>query len=215
MTITTKNCKDFIVNISSFIGEDSNDKWNRIKKYNIEPYILRDFKNSVGRILTIAQYNNELFLYTLGEVVSISKEVSDLPEVETIGMHYVGHKATKEDLKIFISSCIKNNSSIVYDDAYTDAINPSKWELNWDFIPLDEEDYEIKENYLYYSIDNKYIKNRNIYKRENIDQFACYVDRADLYKIHCLFMPDYDTAYRISIYETNDHYLHLGLNNSD
>lgn len=215
MTITTKNCKDFILSIADFIGEDSNEKWNRIKKYNVEPYILRDFENSTGRILTVAEYNDKLFLYTLGEVVSSSNEVNELDEVETLGMYYVGHKATETDLKQFISSCIKINSNIVDTNDYNDAINPSKWRLNWEYVPLEEKDYIIEENYLYYSIDNEYIYNRNCYKRGNIDQFACYIDRTDLYKIHCVSMPDYDTAYRIYIYETNDHYLYLGLNNSD
>lgn len=215
MTITTKDCKDLIVNIADVIGEDSNEKWNRIKKYKVEPYILRDFENSAGRILTIAQYNDKLFLYKLSEAVSSSEVVSDVNEVETLGMHYVGHQATQEDLKQFIALCIKNNPNIVYEEDYVDAINPCQWKLNWDFIPLDAEDYEIEENYLYYSIDNEYIFNRNIYKRGNVDQFACYIAREDLYKIHCVFMPDYDTAYRIYIYETKDHYLYLGLNNPD
>jgi hypothetical protein len=215
MTITTQNCKDFIINISPIIGENSNEKWNRIKKYTFEQYILRDFKNSVGRIVTIAQYNQNLFLYKLGAAVHHLTEASDLQEVEVPGMHYVGHKAKKQDLQKFISLCVKQNSNIVSEDAYADAINPYKWDLDWDFIPVDEEDYEIKENYLYYSINNDYILNWDIYKIENISQFAYYIELADLYKIHCVFMPDHDTAYRISIYETNDHYLYLGLNNSD
>lgn len=215
MTINTQSCKDFIVNISMLIGEDSNEKWKRIKKYSVEPYILRDFENSFGRILTIAEHNEKLFLYSLDKAVNSLELVAQSNEIEDLGKQYIGHKATLENLQQFISLCIKNDPNIVYADAYGDALNPKKWNLDWDFIPLDAEDYEIEENYLYYSIDNEYIFNWNIYNPKNVDQFACYIDRLDLYKIHCLFMPDYDTTYRFSIYETKDHYLYLGLNYSD
>lgn len=214
MPNTTQNCKDFITSIATLIGEDPQEQWKRIRKYKLDPYLLRDFQNKAGRLLTIGEYNDTLFLYTIGEPFGqeVSHDNSEENIVESLGMHYVGHKATLADLQSFISQCVISNPNIVYEDAYDDAIKPNSWDLIWDFIPLDDEDYEIGDHYLYYSTENLYIYD---YPYKDREQFYCYIDRPDLYKIYGVFMQDYDTAYRINIYETKDHYLFLGLNDPD
>lgn len=184
MTKSTEQCKTFIAAISYMIGASPQDKWKRTRKYKQDDLLLRDFSNADGRTIIIAEKGDNLFLYQLDKPASQSSSVLD-------GKKYIGKKATVKDLKEFIAQCVMQDPSIVYEDAFDDAIEASSWDNTYEGnAPEDCDDEFIADGEIALDID-------------------------DIKWVHEVFMPDYDTAYRITIYETKDKHLILGRNNPD
>lgn len=204
MPISTQDCKNFIGSISALI--ESDNSWKRIKKYKDNSLILRDFQNQEGRTLTIGENNGKLFLYQLSPYMVKPQEW---------GVRFLGHPAKDHEVFDFIAHCIKEDSDIVGEGfstdednlrAIKDGVKPESWTVweSWtgealqEFI-ADASEYWIQLN-LYYGDGNG---NR------------AKVDTSNLTKIFWVGMPDYDTAYRIYIFETKNHTLLLGCNDSD
>jgi hypothetical protein len=192
MTISTKDCKNFIDSISHIIDTSSKDKWKRIRKYKEDNLVLRDFENQDGRALTICEKDGKLSLYQLNSS-PIAQAIDD-----GWGKKYLGREAKPEDISAFLAECIAADPEIVYDDQDTlkDASNPNSWTELWVINTLSSEDdlglYYVDENEKPITLSQKNIKN-----------------------IHVFRMPNYDTAYRISVFETEDKYLYLGNNDPD
>lgn len=196
MTVSTKDCKEFIESISQAIDASAQDKWKRIRKYKENDLVLRDFENQDGRTLTICEKNGKLSLYQLN-LSSITTAIK-----EGWGIKYLGHKAKPQDISNFLSDCIKAEPEIVYEDAIEPAKNPKSWEQDCkiDCSQDDDEDDEEIDLDLYYVDENHNTVTLN---------------KEDVAFIHVFFMPDFDTTYRISVFETKDHYLYLGNNDPD
>lgn len=63
MTITTEDCKNFIKKNSKLLGYAS-DTWKRVRKYKEGKFVLRDFSNSKGDVLTVCEDERQnLFFY--------------------------------------------------------------------------------------------------------------------------------------------------------
>lgn len=63
MTITTEDCKNFIKKNSKLLGYSS-DNWKRVRKYKEGKFVLRDFTNNKGDVLTVCEDERQnLFFY--------------------------------------------------------------------------------------------------------------------------------------------------------
>jgi hypothetical protein len=201
MKISTQDCKNFLSNIAHILGESPKENWKRVKKYKQLDLTLRIFENSQGRKLTIAEKNNQLFLYSLMENV-VCSSVSQSDTISSKGYQKFHSSIKKSDVFEFIADCCKKDSKILsfygeedstIEDTLQDAIIPNNWfmiddieEFELDEIPID----------LFYSEEKK-------------------LDPQNISKVYWVALSDYDTAYRIYIYETKDHELFLGCNEPD
>lgn len=220
MTISTQDCKDFIESISYYIQASPDDKWKRIKKYKDGDTVLRDFENQDGRQLTIAEGQDSLFLYQLNAPVMSSVVDST---VDTWGKKFIGRSATEKDVFQFMAECVDKDNDILgqgfsmdEDNTIKDGINPASWTVwsNW------SKDITHSDNY------NKYpLKDFTIDNDGDWGEYDLYyaddkgnkvqIKPKELLQVFWVGMRDYDTAYRIYIFETKNHTLLLGVNNSD
>lgn len=203
MAISTQDCKDFIASISNIVGSSSLDDWKRIKKYKYESLVLRDFRNQEGRGLTIAEKDGQLFLYQLSS-----------PETNVIGRTFLGRKAKEKDITYFIAQCVVNDNDILGSSFSLDSDNiqvlstgqnPSSWTIweKWNQTEDTLQDFLEEDNGqldLYYADGNGETQK---------------VRETDILEVFWVGMPDYDTAYRIYIFETKNHTLLLGCNEPD
>lgn len=196
MTVSTKDCKEFIDSISQIINASSQDKWKRTRKYKENDLVLRDFENQDGRTLTICEKEGKLSLYQLNST-SIEEVIED-----GWGKKYLGHEAKPEEVAIFLAECISADPEIVYEDEVEAAQKPKSWRKDCSVNCSDVDDEDAK----YMDFDLYYVDENNKKVTLNKD---------DVTFIHVFFMPDFDTAYRISVFETKDHCLLLGNNHPD
>lgn len=212
MTISTQDCKDFINKIGHLINTN-NEKWKRTKKYKQGTLVLRDFESESGRKLTVAENNGKLFLYQLQALTMQS--VSESTSV-VFGKRVFSKQPTDKEVLQFMVDCVNQDHSIVDgSDKQTlkDALNIKSWTIwqKW--------------------TDN--IKHNNDYDEESLEEFidddwhdfTVYCDDPqilnsclnpdDIKQVFWLGMSDYDTAYRIYIYQTKDNTLYLGENDPD
>ena len=222
MTISTQDCKDFISQISHIIHSNNSDKWKRIKKYKQDHLILRDFEDQDGQSLIIAELNNTLFLYQLSaKKKSISNLKTNIP-----GSKFIGQDATEKDVFTFIAECIQNDGTIVdYDSSYNDDEDEQTWKdgKNPDsWIVWEKWSQAIKKSNRYNEHPLKDFFDNNdgnwgefdlYYADENGETIK--IDKKNLIQVFWIGMSDYDTSYRIYIFETKDHTLFLGCNNPD
>lgn len=214
MTINTQDCKDFISSISHTIHSNVSDKWKRTKKYKQNSLILRDFENQDGRKLTIAEHNNQLFLFQLSELINFVPNSSILKNNK--GQLFLGHLSTDEDVFSFMANCVRQDPSIVYDedDTLEDAIRSKSWTV-WEKWSKNCK----KDSYYEHPLDDFLSNDGNwgefdlFYPDEDGNQLE--IVKEDLISVYWVGMSDYDTAFRIYVFETFDHQLWLGCNNPD
>lgn len=209
MNISTQNCKDFISSISNIINADATDKWKRIKKYKEGSLILRDFQNQNGRILTVAEIQGKLSLYSLPPVQFISKQITKP------GTKLIGHPVNSEEVCLFMAESIQYDEDALGDiweqdieKTLQDAKDSSSWHI-W-------ETYNNEDNTLndFFDEDSSlfptkflllYCEGNNTVK----------VDKNDILNVYIVIMGEYSTNYRFTIFETKNHTLLLGNNDSD
>jgi hypothetical protein len=210
MAISTQDCKDFISSITEIIGASSQDKWKRTRKYKENTLVFRDFENQDGRILTICEKDGKLSLYQL----------NSSPVVQSIeegwGKKYIGREAKHEDVAAFLAEYISKDSDILDqsepDEIKNDlkiAVKPNSWEswlTKYEGYAMTAEDW--LENWGFGS-DNCEL----YYADDNGEAIA--LDTENVERVFIFVMPHFDTAYRISVFETKDHCLYLGNNEPD
>lgn len=219
MTISTQDCKDFILSISHIIYASSADVWKRTKKYKDSNIVLRDFENQHGRKLTIAEISGNLFLYNLDSLATNIVLTAPINIANEKGRKYIGHAANEKDVFKFMAECVKADNTIVDDEdaqTVTDAIDPSSWTI-WQTWSKKIKDYDL---YNQAPLDSYFEDNDGdwgefelFYPDKNGD--ALEIVKKDIIQIFWVGMNDYDTAYRIYVFETYDHQLWLGCNNPD
>jgi len=188
----TEDCKKFIADIAETLGEDSSESWSRVRKYQESGYVLRDFKNSKGRVLTIGENNAKCFLYQLW-----GKDETGF-EKDFQGVVRLGHKAKQSDIVNFMVECIKKDNSIVWEEDLSDACNPKNWIIAASTQELDDR-FDTTPHYQV----NPY------------DESLSYLELENILEIHWVILSDHDTNYRIFVYETTDFCLILGHNDPD
>lgn len=224
MTISTQDCKDFIGSISGYINSNPNDTWKRIKKYKEGDMVLRDFENQEGRKLTIAEEDSSLFIYQLSSPIIHSVIVPPIDD-DTWGKKLIGRDVTEKDVFKFIAECVEKDNAILGEEfcmdednvrAIKDGVNSKSWYV------LEKWSKKIKKSAKYGEYPLKDFINDNdgdwgeydlYYADDNGNQSQ--INPKDLIQVFWVGMTDYDTAYRIYVFETKDHTLFLGVNNSD
>lgn len=200
ITINTQECKDFLSKHAKVFGASKTDTWSRVKKYSYNGLVLRDFKNQNGLNVTLAQSPAGLYVYTqeidMAGVKNTSKKKSVKGEKRFVG------NITKEDVISFMLECVEKDNDIISPDSFEGvlecALEYNSWTI-WETIISEFE--ERGDIFALYYLD----ANNN---RQEIDP-------EKIKKIHWLGMYNYDTAYRIYIFQTNDNRLVLGHNDSD
>lgn len=216
MTISTQDCKEFIRSISSTINADVNDKWKRTKKYKENILCLRDFENQFGRTLTIAENNGQLFLYQL---IPLAGVVQSIFSQETIpGRYLLGRVAKEKDIVEFISRCVKEDHDIVLneDNTLVEAMNSHSWEIfqKWSSLIKKSDGFSAHPlDYFFEDNDGNFEEFDLFYPDENGNTLQ--IDKENILQVFWIWMPNYDTSYRIYIFETKNHELLLGCNNPD
>lgn len=202
MSKSTQECKDFITSIQSILKISENDIWKRIKKYKKDNFILRDFSNQEGRILTICEDENELTLYSLNEPLNepINESISLQTEKE-LGMKYLGKKANESDIAIFLSECIKKDKTIIDSGDVVFGEDKNNWMSCDTSYPMDGINFEKAGNC-------------NLYYHDQ-EGYTCFLEGKDVSKVHWFCLEPCDTAYRFFVYETKSKHLYLGYNESD
>ena len=197
MSITTQSCKDFIIQISKFIGVSENDSWKRVKKYKQDGMVFRDFKNKQGKTLTICEHGGELSLYSLYSSVDEVQNEEVILEFVEPGMKYIGIKTTEQDVAQFLAECANQHAFIADNNAAQWAKISKNWILDSVTTNHHEESYEL--NY------------------SDTDGYSISIDKEEVSKIYVFVLDPimYDTTYRYSVFETTGNYLCLGTNNSD
>lgn len=216
MTITTQDCKDFILSISQTINAPKDDTWKRLKKYKEGSLVLRNFENQDGRQLTIAEQQATLFLYSLSAPTVISVSPTLNTKYSHLGYKNIGKDISDTDIFEFMAQCVKENTSIVYDykDTIKDAINSKSWTI-W-------ERWTDKTTHKSYDVSplNYFFKNSGHWGEfdlfyPNKNEKESRINPQDILQVFWVGMEDYDTTYRIYIFETKNHELLLGSNNPD
>lgn len=217
MTISTQDCKDFILSISSIIQADVNDKWKRTKKYKDNTLTLRDFENQSGRTLTIAENNGQLFLYKLSPLVNLCHS-NNHKEIYIPGQQSLEQIASDKDVFNFMAHCVKENPEIVDNDSQTisDAINPNSWTIweKWSQLTKKSNHYDNHPLEDFFNNFDGSWGEFDLYYPDK-DGNILEIEKKDIFQIFWVGMSDYDTAYRIYVFETHDHQLWLGCNNPD
>lgn len=210
MKISTQNCKDFIDSIGAVIN-CVNEKWKRTKKYNQDGFILRDFESDSGKTLTIADNNGQLFLYQFN---SLTKKGLSVTSNTIYGKKVFTKQPTEKDILQFMVDCVKQDHSIV-DDATTlkDALNIKSWTIWQKWTDKVKTNNGYHEETLEDFIEDDW-NDFSLYFEDNNIQSGC-LNPDDLKQVFWVGMPDYDTAYRIYIYQTKDNTLYLGQNDPD
>lgn len=220
MKITTQDCKDFIFSISKIIHAKKSDIWTRTRKYKDGDFVLRDFKNQDGRVVIIAQSmgTSELFLYQLtGDLTQENKqeESSDVQNVP--GRKQFSQSVTHQDVFQFMAQCVEQDSSIVYDEAddMASAIDPKSWVIfeSWTKGVKFSKENEHPLSQFFNDNDGSCGEFDLYYPDE--DGQTLQINKEDIVAVFWVGMSDYDTAYRIYVFETYDHQLWLGVNNPD
>lgn len=211
MKISTQDCKDFIDSISSIINT-KNEKWKRTKKYKENNMVLRDFENDSGRKLTIAENNGKLFLYQLE--AAVTKAVNNT--YNDYGQKSFSKQPIDKDVLQFMVDCVRLDHSIVDDsDKQTlkDALNINSWTIWQKWTDKIKNNHDYDEEPLEDFIDDSW-NSFALYHGDNNNQPAN-LNPGDLKQVFWVGMPDYDTSYRIYIYQTKDNTLYLGENDPD
>ncbi len=74
--MSTDDCKNFIESIAEENNLKKKDKWKRVKKYKEGELVLRDFENSTGDVLVIAENKNgKLSLHSLNKETQLPQEI--------------------------------------------------------------------------------------------------------------------------------------------
>ncbi len=215
MTISTEDCKDFILSISHVINANPSDKWKRTKKYKENSFFLRDFENQDSRTLTISEVNGQLSLYSLSAHNNMvqNNNISIVP-----GEKLLTKKLAHHDIFEFIADCIQKDTSIVYEDedTVTHALNPKSWTI-WQYWSDEKtpKDPSSEEDSLASFLDSSDDFHLALHYPVNDDYTYEYIDKKDIKQVFWIGMPDYDTAYRIFIFHTKDNKLILGQNEPD
>lgn len=216
MTISTQDCKDFISSISSTIHAGVSDKWKRTKKYKNNTLVLRDFENQSGRTLTIAENNGQLFLYQLSSLVGVVQSRLSQPDIP--GRYFLGKIATEKDIFDFMARCVQADHDIVYNEAETvaDAMEPSSWTVweKWSKLTKKTNHYDNHPLEEFFNNADGSWGEYDLHYPDK-DGNTLQIEKEDILQIFWVGMDDYDTAYRIYVFETNDHQLWLGCNNPD
>lgn len=211
MTITTEDCKNFIESISSVINY-YNGKWKRTKKYKHDNLVLRDFENECGRNLTLAESNGTLFLYQLDP---LNTQTSINAANVKFGKQYFSKQPTENEVLQFMVDCIKQDNSIVDNsdtETVKDALNIKSWTI-WTTWKQNSTPNQYNEEPLADFIDDRW-NDFSLHFGDKNNQ-TVYINPQDLKQVFWLGMSDYDTAYRIYVYQTKDNTLYLGENDPD
>lgn len=207
--ISTADCKEFISKLSDKLYTvDSDNNWKRTRKYKENDLVLREFKNDSDVCITIAEDNKKLFLYTIVQ----ADTSTDSETEEEYGTHQLESTAKEEDVLAFIRQCVEDDNSIVWPDAVQDALDIKSWTIFWAYTHKNKnfsgEVFPMSE---FFSDGQTSFPLQ--YTDPNGDDVN--IDRKDILQVFCVGMQQYETAYRITIFETKNHTLLLGLNDSD
>lgn len=208
MTISTKDCKDFIASLSNVINTSLKDNWKRIKKYKKRSLTLHNFENQDGRVLTIAENQGELFLYSLSPMQNC------LTPTNKLGTKLVGHSVTSEDVCLFMAESIQDDEDALgdiweqdIDKTLQDAKNSSSWSV-W-------ESYSNENDTLNDFFDDSPLFTTKFLLLYTEGNDTVKVDKNDILNVYIVIMGEYSTNYRFTIFETKNHTLLLGQNDSD
>ena len=186
--MTTTACKEFLSKNAALLGEPLGQTWKRIAKTNQNGLTLRKFQNANGRIVTLAEQDNHLFIAEANLKLSESDAV--------FGQLFVGKNCSEEEVTAFLVECIVADPSNVNADAYTHAIETRNWDVNYSTIDSDAFEENLVVHLPY----------------EGQPARLTRIELAGVYELH---MTEYDTRYRFPMYLTKDGFLYLGENNPD
>lgn len=140
------------------------------------------------------------------------------------GVKYIGHVATLNDFQLFIAECVTQDENILenidsFREEDSNSANPTvpqSWEI--DQICTDMKNlYSINapiHNLQAYLDNADYYNTFKLYYKDDSGK-TIEVDKDKLRQVAIMWMPYYDTKYRIAVFETNDDCLWLGINNPD
>ncbi len=220
MKISTQDCKDFISSISHIIGSTNKEKWKRTKKYKENGLILRDFQNPEGRILTICENQGKISLHQIqSQAISLSNLTEDDEDYrddtrlihEDWGKKYLGHNAKHNDIAKFLSECVESDINILANNYQHVPVakNPKSWVSS---IPSSEGGSLSTKDWINnWDLNNDNGKCQLHYT--DYDGNIIYLKPKNVEKVYVFSLPVLGPSCEISVYETKDHYLHLGKDN--
>lgn len=208
MTISTKDCKNFIISIADVINIDLKDNWKIIKKYKEHSLNLRDFENQDGRVLTIAETSGKLFLYYLSPMQYCVQQINQP------GTKLIGHPVNAKEVCSFMAESIEYDEDALgtiweedIEKTLQDAKNPSSWHI-WETYSHENDTL----NDFFDDTDMFGTKFLLLYAEGNA---TVKVQQSDILNVFIVIMGQYSTNYRFTIFETKNHTLLLGHNDSD
>lgn len=119
-----------------------------------------------------------------------------------LGQQKFRNKIVDKDVIKFIINQVKNDSNIIDGENNSIFLDENSWVI-----------WEVIENESDMITDNSWMDFSLFYPDEDGDILE--IEPHDISKVFIVGLTDYDTAYRINIFQTTDNQLWLGCNNPD
>lgn len=199
MNSTTHACKVFLSTHAEIIGESNAQTWTRVSKRVENGVTFRGFKNSEGRVVTVADRNGVLSI----AAVTLCVPTVQPAETPVFGKLLVGENPTEAVLVDFIIDCLRQDPSNVRNNADTlaHAMDSKNWSES--FVKVSP-----------FNFDNEVFKLEDFVDLPYVSQPSD-LDYANISRIYEFYMPYFDTTYRFPIYLSKTGHIYIGANDPD